>query len=189
MALASTRSGSSVAYAPRAVSRVRTYNWPPLQLNFWILIMLLSSATVVGVFANFVQIQLQLGLPIPWYFIYYITVGCIALLFIGGIFWLIAKRRLLPAIVMIGAFILFVMWLVGLVVVSVQLWGPDGSIETTCNLHVFNEDPHGQNQETMAWLQQRSICQCWHLVFAMSLTGVAFLVWVMIMAYQVFVNS
>lgn len=31
--------------------------------------------------------------------------------------------------------------------------------------------------------------QCWHLVFAMSLTGVAFLVWVMIMAYQVFVNS
>ncbi|KAG5986277.1 hypothetical protein E4U54_005510 [Claviceps lovelessii] len=189
MALASTLSGSSVVYAPRAVSTVRTYNWPPLQLNVWIFTMLLSSASIVGVFATFVQIQKQLLLPIPWYFVYHITVGSVALLFIGGIFWLIAKRRLLPAIVMIGAFIIFVLWLVGLVVVSVQLWGPDGSIQSTCNLQVFNRDPRGQTQETMAWLQQRNICQSWHLVFAMSLTGMAFLVWVMIMAYQVFVNS
>lgn len=88
MALASTRSGSSVAYAPRAVSRVRTYNWPPLQLNFWILTMLLSSATIVGVFANFVQIQLQLGLPIPWYvffsflFLNYRSTTCLPYVFL-----------------------------------------------------------------------------------------------------------
>ncbi|KAG6037941.1 hypothetical protein E4U41_004645 [Claviceps citrina] len=31
--------------------------------------------------------------------------------------------------------------------------------------------------------------QSWHLVFAMSLIGMVFLVWVMIMAYQVYVNS
>lgn len=31
--------------------------------------------------------------------------------------------------------------------------------------------------------------QSWQLVFAMGLTGAIFLVWVMIMAYQVFVNS
>lgn len=40
--------------------------------------------------------------------------------------------------------------------------------------------------------ETRSDCvvgQSWQLVFAMSLTGIIFLVWVMIMAYQVFVNS
>lgn len=31
--------------------------------------------------------------------------------------------------------------------------------------------------------------QSWQLVFAMALTGTVFFVWVMIMAYQVFVNS
>ncbi|GAO14284.1 uncharacterized protein UV8b_07439 [Ustilaginoidea virens] len=189
MKAASALTSSSIAHPRRAISHIRTYNWPPLQLNFWIFVMLISSASIVGVFSTFVQIQLQLNLPIPWYFPYYITVGCIALLFIGGIFWLIANRRLLPAIVMIGAFVLFVMWLVGLVVVSVQLWGPDGSIQSTCSLQVFNRNPHGLNQETLAWLQQKNICQSWHLIFAMGLTGLVFLVWVMIMAYQVFVNS
>lgn len=77
----------------------------------------------------------------------------------GFLFWLIANRRLLPAIVMIGAFLLFVFWLVGLVVVSVQLWGPNGSIQSTCSLQVFNRDPHGATVETLAWMQQRNICK------------------------------
>lgn len=93
------------------------------------------------------------------YFPYFITVGCIAILFMGFIFWLIANRRLLPAIVMIGAFLLFVLWLVGLVVVSVQLWGPNGSIQSTCNLQVFNWNPTGPTIETLAWLQQKNICK------------------------------
>ncbi|KAK2593653.1 hypothetical protein QQS21_008657 [Conoideocrella luteorostrata] len=189
MAASSTLSSGSIVRQRRAVSHIRTYNWPPLQLNFWIFVMLLASASIVGVFSTFIQIQEQLDLPVPWYFPYFITVGSLSIAFIGGIFWLIANRRLLPAIVMLGALILFVMWLVGLVVVSVQLWGPNGSIQSTCNLQVFNRNPHGQSQETLAWLQQRNICQSWHLVFAMSLTGIIFLVWVMIMAYQVFVNS
>lgn len=29
--------------------------------------MLLSSASIVGVFSSFIQIQVQLNLPIPWY--------------------------------------------------------------------------------------------------------------------------
>ncbi|KAG5938450.1 hypothetical protein E4U53_008004 [Claviceps sorghi] len=187
MALASTLSRSTGRHPP--ASTVRTYNWPPGQLFFWFFTMLLSATSILGVFANFVQIQRQLGLPVPWYFVYHIVVASMALLFISGIVWLIKKKRLLPALVMIGAFLIFVMWLVGLVVVSVQLWGPDGSIQSVCSLQVLNRDPQGQSQETMAWLQQRNICQSWHLVFAMSLTGMVFLVWVMIMAYQVFVNS
>lgn len=60
---------------------------------------------------------------------------------------------------MIGAFLLFVLWLVGLVVVSVQLFGPSGSIQGTCNLQVFNRNPHGLTQETLAWMQQKNICE------------------------------
>lgn len=142
------------------------------------------------------------------YFGYYITVACLGIIFIGVIFWLIAERRLLPAIVMIGAFMLFVLWLVGLVVVSIELFGPSGSIQGLCNIEVFNRNPKGQTEETLAWLQQRNICksnhqvwipsvitdyqypgQSWQLVFAMALTGAVFLIWIMIMAYQVFVNS
>jgi hypothetical protein len=47
-------------------SRIRTYNWPPIQLNFWIFVMLLASASILGVFAIFIQTQNQLLLPIPW---------------------------------------------------------------------------------------------------------------------------
>ncbi len=67
MVLSSTLDGSSAVYERRVVSHIRTYNWPPLQLNFWIFIMLLASTSIVGVFGNFIQIQNQLDLPIPWY--------------------------------------------------------------------------------------------------------------------------
>lgn len=67
MAGSSIRSDSS--YYVRAGTnhnRVRTYNWPPVLLNIWILVMLLASTSIVGVFATFIQIQQQLQLPIPW---------------------------------------------------------------------------------------------------------------------------
>ncbi|KAG8409862.1 hypothetical protein J3458_018945 [Metarhizium acridum] len=69
--LVSSLSGSSIVYERRAVSQIRTYNWPPLQLNFWIFVMLLSASSIVGVFSSFIQIQTQLDLPIPWYFPYF----------------------------------------------------------------------------------------------------------------------
>jgi hypothetical protein len=76
----STLSGSSMTYdRQRVASHVRTYNWPPLQLNFWIFIMLLASTTIIGVFAIFIQIQNQLLLPIPWYVLPHnhpLTLGC-----------------------------------------------------------------------------------------------------------------
>ncbi|KAK5995426.1 hypothetical protein PT974_03831 [Cladobotryum mycophilum] len=188
-------SGSSIVYDRVTTTKsvphthVRTYNWPGLQLNFWIFVMLLASGSIMGVFGNFIQIQHQLRLGVPWYFPYYITVTAIAILFIFGVIYLMSQRRLLPAIVMIGAFMLFVLWLVGLVVVSIELWGPGGSIQSTCDLRVFNQNPKGKTETTLAWLQQRNICQSWQLVFAMALTGNIFLFWVMIMAYQVFVSS
>lgn len=73
--------------------------------------------------------------------------------------WLIANRRLLPAIVMVGGFTLFVLWMVGLIATSVELWG-SGGVQSNCNLHVFNQSPSGQDIETLAWLQQKTICMC-----------------------------
>jgi len=50
------------------VQRIRTkYHWPPVQLNFWILIMLIGSATILGIFSSFVTVQNQLRVGIPWY--------------------------------------------------------------------------------------------------------------------------
>ncbi|KAJ4202254.1 hypothetical protein NW767_006213 [Fusarium falciforme] len=60
-----TRSALSSSRPP--TSHVRTYNWPPIQLNFWIFVILLASTSIIGVFSSFIQIQEQLLLPIPWY--------------------------------------------------------------------------------------------------------------------------
>jgi hypothetical protein len=50
------------------IERHRTkYHWPALQLNFWIIVMLAGSATNLGIFADFMAVQTQLDLGIPWY--------------------------------------------------------------------------------------------------------------------------
>jgi hypothetical protein len=64
--VASSVLSSSLYTRTRTGSRVRTYNWPPIQLNFWIFVMLLASTSIVGVFSVFIQTQNQLLLPIPW---------------------------------------------------------------------------------------------------------------------------
>ena len=49
------------------VHRVRTkYHWPALQLNFWLLIMIIGSATILGIFSYFVSVQQQLQVGTPW---------------------------------------------------------------------------------------------------------------------------
>ena len=85
---------------------------------------------------------------------------CLAIVYIFLLLFLIIQGRLLPSIVIIGAFVLFVLWLVGLVAVSVELWGPSGrSVSSTCNLLVFSRDPRGASDETFSWLMQRTICE------------------------------
>lgn len=67
MAASSVLSSSLYTRSRAVTSRVRTYNWPPIQLNFWIFVMLLASASILGVFSVFIQTQNQLTLEIPWY--------------------------------------------------------------------------------------------------------------------------
>jgi len=85
-------------------------------------------------------------------------VAAIVVAFIGLLLYLIFQRRLLPSIVMLGGFMLFILWLVGLIVISIQLWGPTGSVSSNCNLAVFNQNPTGQTLYTLAWLEQKNIC-------------------------------
>jgi len=44
----------------------------------------------------------------------------------------------------------------------------------------------GANVNTLAWLEQSSICQSWEAARAFELVGVIFLLWMMIMSYQVY---
>jgi hypothetical protein len=168
------------------LQRVRTkYRWPPLQLNFWLFIMLVASSTVLGITANFLSIQDQMHLGVPWYFPYWVTVGSLSVFFIIVMLYLISKRQLLPGIVILGSFILFVLWMVGLIVFSVQLWGPSG-VNAMCNLYVNNDAQSSADQATLAWLEQRSICQSWQAAWSFELIGCIFLLWMIIMAYQVY---
>ncbi|TGJ81261.1 hypothetical protein E0Z10_g7502 [Xylaria hypoxylon] len=177
-------------YAPeRRIVRVHRYHWPAIQLNVWMIIMLAASFLIIGVFGSFIGIQQQLNLFVPWYFAYYITVAGLTVAFIILLLWLISQRRLLPSIVIIGAFVLFVLWLVGLIVISIELWGPSGSVSINCDNLVWNNVRHGNNEATLAWLQQRSICQQWQSVFAFGVIGNIFLLWIIVMAVQVFYDD
>jgi len=111
------------------------------------------------------------------------------IVFIGILLWLISQRRLLPSIVILGAFMFFVLWLVGLIVVSLELWGASGAVSNSCDLLVFNAPPTGNVVNTLAWLEQKSICQMWQAVFAFGLIGCIFLLWITIMAIQVFYDD
>ncbi|KAL2262347.1 hypothetical protein VTK26DRAFT_1620 [Humicola hyalothermophila] len=189
--MASTITSDSLVYERRIVERIHKYHWSAVHLNIWMLIMLIASCLIIGVFGTFIYTQNVLLLPIPWYFPYYITVASLTVCFILLLLWLIFRRRLLPSIVLIGGFVIFVLWLVGLVVISIQLWGPQGSVSSNCGLYVFGARPRptGQSLETLAWLQQRAICQSWQAVFAFGLVGAIFLLWIMVMSYQVFVDD
>jgi hypothetical protein len=85
-----------------------------------------------------------------------------------------------------GNFILFVLWMVGLIVVSIELWGPSGSVNSNCNLYVNARESSGASDTTLAWLEQHSICQSWTAAWAFELVGCVFLLWIMVMAYQVY---
>ncbi|GAP90867.1 putative arginase-like protein [Rosellinia necatrix] len=186
---ASMMTGTESYVYERRVARVHRYHWPAIQLNVWMIVMLAASFLIIGVFGSFIDIQKQLDLNVPWYFAYYITVSGLTVGYIVLLLWLIAQRRLLPAIVIIGAFVLFVLWLVGLIVISIELWGPTGSVSANCGKLVWNDARHGNNPTTLAWLQQRSICQQWQSVFAFALIGNVFLLWIIVMAGQVFYDD
>ncbi|KAK8141339.1 hypothetical protein G3M48_000240 [Beauveria asiatica] len=188
MVISSTLTPDSVVYDHRRVVHIRAYDWPRWSIRIWLFVMLLAASSILGVFATFLQMQSELGLPVPWYLPYYVTVAAVALTFLLVVMWLLWYRRLLPGVVLIGALALFVLWMVGLVASSIALWGA-GGVQSVCNVQVFSQSPHTPDVTTLAWMQQRNICQTWYLVFAMGLTGAIFLIWGMFISYHVFRRS
>jgi hypothetical protein len=137
---------------------------------------------------------------------YGVTVGSLALVFIIIEIIYIAQRKLLPGTMMLLSFILLVLFIAGIIGTAIQLFaGPN--INNQCNTYVFNDDINGPNRDTLAFLQQRNICeylsemqtteveltkktgQCWQAEFAFWIIGSVFLVWMMVMASQVNSNQ
>lgn len=208
------------------VERRKKYHWPEAQLNCWLIIFLAASATVLGIFSFFMTVQQQMQVGTPWsvrfqsslpsddcadpgnrLFPYAVTVSALAVLFFILILSLISQRQLLPGIVIIGSFILFVLWLTALIETSIQLFGPSGSVNGNCQLYVQSQPFTGASLNTLAWLEQSNICKfpatyvrigncrmltfalsvgnCWKAAFAWEMIGTIFLLWMIVMAYQV----
>jgi hypothetical protein len=92
----------------------------------------------------------------PRQFPYWICSSALGIVFITIMLYLISQRALLPGVVILGSFILFILWLVGLIVTSVELWGPTGNVNSDCSLMTTYSGP---SVYTLAWLEQHSICE------------------------------
>jgi len=167
----------------RVVVRERYY-WPPMQLNFWIIIILAAGSLILGVCAQFMTIQNRLHLQIPWLFPYGVAVGSLTLAFCILQIVMIAQRRLLPGVMMLGAFILFVLFLTGIIGTAIQLFG-EGDVNANCQKYVDDNKVSGLSANTLVWLQQNNICSCWYAMFSFWIIGAIFFVWMLIMASAV----
>lgn len=70
--------------------------------------------------------------------------------------------------------------------VSSELWGGSGNINSNCELYINGHEVKGTSLETLAWLEQRTICQDWVAGWAWMLVGVVFEIWMMAMAFKVY---
>ena len=59
---------------------------------------------------------------------------------------------------MLGAFILLVLYLTGLIETAIQLFGV-GNVSNNCHRYVDNNPISGVSVSTLAWLEQNSICK------------------------------
>lgn len=57
-----------------------------------------------------------------------------------------------------GSFVLFALWLTGLVETALQLYGVVGSVNDSCKNWVEGNGIHGESIEALAWLTQITIC-------------------------------
>lgn len=98
-----------------------------------------------------------------------IVTASLTLLFLILILVLAAQRMLIPGIILLGSFILFVLWLTTLIETAIQLFGAAGNVNSNCNAYVTGQQYHGISIETLAWLTQNNICACWKAVFSWAL--------------------
>ncbi len=116
---------------------------------------------------------------------YGITVGSLLIFYVFVLVILIYQRRLLPGVVMIGCFILLILFITGVIETAIQLFGPAGNIASNCQVFVNGRKSTGVSQQTLAWLQQNSTCNSWYAVFAFWIVGGVFLTWMIVLGSMV----
>jgi hypothetical protein len=72
--------------------------------------------------------------------------------------FLSSNNSLTPGVCMVFCFILFVLYMTGLVETGIQLFGA-GNVSHNCQTYVTNNKITGVSVETLAWLQQNNICK------------------------------
>jgi len=123
-------------------------------------------------------------LGIPWLFPFGVTVGCLTVLFVAVMLMLSANNALTPGILIVFCFVLFVLYITGLVDTGIQLFGP-GSVASNCKKYVTDNNIKGVNVNTLAWLEQNNICASWYVAFTFWLVGSVVFLLMVVLALQV----
>ncbi|RPA88110.1 hypothetical protein BJ508DRAFT_409999 [Ascobolus immersus RN42] len=164
----------------------RRYRWPNISLSIILFIQFICGVTVLGIFAYLAEVQKRLYAPVPWYFYFLIIVGLLTIFFVFGLVTLYYMHLLLPIYVGILSFILFVLWLTGLIKASIDLWGPLGSVNDNCTRYVFTDQEWGgRSVETLARIQQIGVCNMWKTSFALELIATVLFMFMLFMCHQV----
>ena len=112
-----------------------------------------------------------------------ISTGALTVAFLAIILGLVGQRQLIPNIVILGCFILFALYLTGLIETAIQLYGPRGSVNSYCNAYRPSSGyREGQGQETLAYIATQGICNDWKALFSFYIVGCVFLLWMMFIA-------
>lgn len=85
--------------------------------------------------------------------------GSLGVFFIFLLLVLAAQRFLLPGIIIIGSFVLFVLWLTGLIETALQLYGVVANVNDNCQIYVVDNVATGNSVGTLVWLVQSAICR------------------------------
>jgi hypothetical protein len=116
---------------------------------------------------------------------YGITVGSLTVIFVWIMLVLIYQRRLLPGVVIIGSFILLVLYITGIIETAIQLFRNTNGISGNCSTLDRNTPDRGLTVNMLAWLELDSICSSWYAAFAFWIVGAVFFLWMIVLGSQV----
>lgn len=125
--------------------------------------------------------SLTLGRIIP----FGACVGGLTEFFVWTVLLLSFSRRLFPGLVMLKAFILFVLYLTGMIGSAIQLFGP---VIKACQNN-SERMSGGLSVESVIGLAQQGTCEDWYVVFSFWVTGMCAEVWIFVVARRVLAVS
>lgn len=88
-----------------------------------------------------------------------VATSTLSVCFVFFILFLASRQALIPDIIILGSFILFVLWFTGLIGTSIQLYGSAANINSNCKNYVENMEYKGASINTLAWMTQMTICK------------------------------